>query len=505
MYLPLLAALQSQIAALDKVPTERQLSVFKSALIPILNDEMTAVTPQVTRVARLVSDSRISIPSFIEEVRHMIQTTKPLLRRANDHGVNQSRPRVLCLTEFGAEAEPLCMALRASGFDVQYLADISYLSEQIQHVAPQPLAVIGALDLIRQGDALQIAASAIEQRNTSGGSELTWVICSSEPPDFDLRMRALKLGQVRLHETTGDHKQVITFLRELHLQSSITGFKVLLVEDSMTDAYRATKFMEEEGMIVLHIPEPSMALEAKRSFKPDIVVTDFHMPGTNGGELAAVLRQDIGCTIPILILSSEEDQDHQLAAVSKGADGFVLKPIRRGSFVNAVRSLVTRSRLVETRMHRDSLTNLRNHGQIIDAVRSALRSDHASYYALIDVDHFKAVNDTYGHQVGDEVLIRLGEILESSVRDTDVAGRVGGEEFGVLLTDTNESDAIRVIERIREAFSLCAFTPDHSGSFSCTLSAGLSQVKGSVSETITVADDRLYSAKRNGRNQLIHS
>ncbi|WP_163120473.1 response regulator, partial [Acinetobacter pittii] len=103
----------------------------------------------------------------------------------------------------------------------------------------------------------------------------------------------------------------------------IEGYRVLLLDDSRTDAYLARKFLTEEGLIVEHIQHPSQVLEALSRFRPDVLVTDFHMPEANGDVVASIIRQDRDATIPIIFLSRESNAEKQLLALSRGADGFV--------------------------------------------------------------------------------------------------------------------------------------------------------------------------------------
>lgn len=159
-----------------------------------------------------------------------------------------------------------------------------------------------------------------------------------------------------------------------------------------------------------------------------MVVTDFHMPGVNGDQVASVIRQDQEATMPIVFLSSERNAETQLLALSKGGDAFVQKPLKRGAFITALKALISRSKAAETRMRRDPLTGLLNHGQFLTSASRlcASQSETSASLVMLDIDHFKSVNDTFGHPVGDRVIVGLAEILAENLRTTDVVGRMGG-------------------------------------------------------------------------------
>jgi diguanylate cyclase (GGDEF)-like protein len=194
--------------------------------------------------------------------------------------------------------------------------------------------------------------------------------------------------------------------------------------------------------------------------------------------------------------------------MSLGGDDFLTKPIRPEHLVSSVSSRIERSRLLRSFMVRDSLTGLLNHTAIKDQlereVARAKRQGMPLSFAMIDIDRFKRVNDTYGHPVGDRVIKSLSRLLKQRLRANDVVGRYGGEEFAVIMVDTDGSAALKVLEGIREAFSCLRQVAD-GNEFFVTFSGGVADV-ADFDDAIKLgdsADKALYEAKHAGRNRLV--
>ncbi|MCW5624336.1 MAG: GGDEF domain-containing protein, partial [Burkholderiales bacterium] len=169
---------------------------------------------------------------------------------------------------------------------------------------------------------------------------------------------------------------------------------------------------------------------------------------------------------------------------------------------------VERFRTLSGLMQQDSLTGLLNHSRLqqfleIEALR-AIRQYHALAFAMIDLDHFKQVNDQYGHPVGDRVLKNLSRFLRQNLRKSDVVGRYGGEEFAVILTDTDGPAALAVLDKLCADFAKLEHDSE-KGRFTVTFSAGVATMAGlkSPRELVLAADRALYEAKRGGRNRVV--
>jgi diguanylate cyclase (GGDEF)-like protein len=235
---------------------------------------------------------------------------------------------------------------------------------------------------------------------------------------------------------------------------------------------------------------------------------DVQMPEVDGIELARVIRQTRRhLSLPIVFLSAEQDTARQLLARKLGGDDFIPKPVDLDRLVTLVRLRAERARSLRAVMESDSLTGLLNHARFKERLalemERARREGKELSLAIIDLDHFKSVNDTHGHLVGDRVIRGLARSLQKHLRRTDVIGRYGGEEFAALLPSTAPEQAANRMSQIRERFAVTPFDGAHRP-FSVTFSAG---VAGSLQHEgpealISAADAALYAAKRAGRNRV---
>jgi diguanylate cyclase (GGDEF)-like protein len=209
-----------------------------------------------------------------------------------------------------------------------------------------------------------------------------------------------------------------------------------------------------------------------------------------------------------VFLSAETSLDKQLSAMSLGGDDFLIKPIQAEHLIRAVSSRAQRSRVLRSFMVRDSLTGLLNHTrtkeQLDFEVARARRQNGALSFAMIDIDHFKSVNDTYGHPVGDRVIKSLSRLLQQRLRKTDVIGRYGGEEFAVILPNTDGPSAVKVFDVIREGFAQIRQRAERE-EFGVTFSCGVAPfpVYANSAALSVAADKALYQAKQGGRNRMM--
>jgi diguanylate cyclase (GGDEF)-like protein len=286
-------------------------------------------------------------------------------------------------------------------------------------------------------------------------------------------------------------------------------FRVVIAEDDgpLSSFYQAT--LEHAGMETRVIRRPSTLLDTLSGFDPDIILMDLYMPECTGLDLAQIVRQfPAYTTIPILFLSTESRLDLQLRARHLGADDFLPKPLQPGQLISAVTSRANRYRELKKLTDRDSLTGLLNHTNILRNLERELsvasRTESPVSFAMIDIDHFKSVNDTYGHAVGDQVILRVTHLVRNRLRRVDYVGRYGGEEFAVVMPNTDAVAAKEVMDKLREA----AHEVEHEcekGAFRVTFSCGIGTYPAfkTVLDMTQAADDALYRAKRGGRNQVV--
>lgn len=331
----------------------------------------------------------------------------------------------------------------------------------------------------------------------------------SASDDVQYRLDAVRTGGVGYFVKPFEIGPLIEALDVATHRSEPAPYRVLIVDDSESTAEFHADILRKAGMQVINCSNPLNAPALIHEQNPELILLDMYMPECNGDELALLLRQNpatIG--LPIVFLSVEESFDRQLLALHFGGDDFLKKPIEAHHLVWAVMARIDRYRKMRALMVRDGLTGLFNHSSLMEQLgresARATRQGQTLSFAMLDLDHFKSVNDTHGHAAGDRVLKSFARLLTQRLRRTDIIGRYGGEEFAVIFPDTAPSVAAEIIDGIRETFgSLTHFAP--GAAFRVSFSGGVAAQPPCISlaELSGKADQLLYEAKRNGRNRVV--
>ncbi len=339
-------------------------------------------------------------------------------------------------------------------------------------------------------------------------AHLPLVLCSSQTGFAD-RLNAVRHGATAFIAKPFELEHLVERITALEENDYERPYRVVIAEDDgpLASFYQAT--LEHAGMETRVVRRPSRLLDTLSGFDPDIIVMDLYMPECTGLDLAQIVRQvPAYTTIPILFLSTESRLDLQLRARHLGADDFLPKPLQPGQLISAVTSRANRYRELKKLTDRDSLTGLLNHSNILRNLERELsvagRTQSPVSFAMIDIDHFKSVNDTYGHVVGDQVILRVTHLIRNRLRRVDYIGRYGGEEFAVVMPNTDAATAKEVMDKLRQAAQDIEHDSEQ-GNFRVTFSSGIATYPAfkNVLDLTQAADDALYKAKRGGRNQVV--
>jgi diguanylate cyclase (GGDEF)-like protein len=351
-------------------------------------------------------------------------------------------------------------------------------------------------------DTFQIAAYELSRRNIP-------MVFVNGSGSLAARLQAVRMGAQAYLTDTSDAATLTDTLDRMALLKRRQAYRVLIVEDTVEMAQSYAIFLQQADMVTETVTDPLKTLDAIVEFNPELVLMDMYMPHCSGRELAAVIRQqDAYASLPIVFLSGESDIQTQLAAMSLGGDDFLTKPITPAHLVAAVSIRAERYRKLRSLVEKDSLTGLLNHTKIEERlnieIARAQRNHTRLTYAILDIDHFKSVNDTYGHVVGDKVIKSLAHLLQQTLRKTDVIGRYGGEEFVVILDNTDATTGVAVMDKIRKKFA----TLEHcvgATRFKTTFSCGVAEYPQFLERDILheAADKALYRAKNAGRNRVL--
>lgn len=340
------------------------------------------------------------------------------------------------------------------------------------------------------------------------GGGIKW-FCMSAQGDFSLRLKAVRSGAQGFFISPLTVNVLVDAVDPLAYATKDEPYRVLILDDSLTVLTSIQRTLEQFPNINLRtLRTPQHILETLLDYSPDVLLLDFHMEGCNGLEVAKIIRQNKAFeSIPIVFLTSETSEEIQLEAMRHGGDDFLTKPISQAQLVNTVVSKAERYRGLRKLMVEDSLTGLYNHVKTKTLLQQALllgeRQNVAVSYAILDIDHFKRVNDNYGHTVGDKVLKTLARYLKQHVRKADIVGRYGGEEFVIVFFGSSAEQAQEKLEEIRDSFSKIYHAYDE-GIFSVSFSAGIAEYPdySNMMELVVAADEAMYHSKRQGRNRI---
>ena len=287
--------------------------------------------------------------------------------------------------------------------------------------------------------------------------------------------------------------------------------QVLIVDDSKT--YRLT-LRESMQKIHLNILEAKDGVEAlavlERNPNISLILTDYEMPNLNGLDLTIKIRERYNKDqISIIAISSISEQDTITKFLRFGANDFIHKPFSHNEIVTRVNSNLETIDLfsqIKDMANKDFLTGMFNRRYFFDSGSSIFhknkRKKSSIAVAMIDIDKFKNINDTYGHDVGDDAIKEVSKILQSNLRASDLIARFGGEEFCIVLEEITSEHVEYIFENIRNAFEHNNFT-SYGHEISYTVSIGVCYgLKDSLDLMVKASDEALYDAKANGRNQV---
>jgi len=299
-----------------------------------------------------------------------------------------------------------------------------------------------------------------------------------------------------------------------------TNFKVLVADDSAVYRKLVEQSLSEEDCSVLFATRGPEAIEIFERERPALVITDWMMPDLTGVELCERIRNGSRSSYTyIIIVTSHAEKDMVVRGLSAGADDYLAKPFDRDELLARVRvgrrlidlhrQLEAKNQLLEQLALTDALTGLPNRRAIDEwasrQLSGAARHNFPFWVVMIDLDHFKGVNDRFGHEAGDKVLKSFAETLKANTRSSNISGRIGGEEFLLVVTHADEGGIKIYIERVRKQFEVKRFCFGGTDAY-FTASFGAAGILGgpapAFDQLVSRADAALYRAKQLGRNRL---
>jgi diguanylate cyclase (GGDEF)-like protein len=344
----------------------------------------------------------------------------------------------------------------------------------------------------------------------AAAESLPILILSPLSPFLD-KVEAIHCGADGYFEKPVDWEALMRRLQHLLERNRPESARILSVEDDPHQSAFVSAVLKSAGYEVQVCDDPTRFDADLVAFKPDLVLMDIMLPGITGYDLVRYLRQDERhAALPVIFLTTDGQLQARIETAKVGGDDHLLKPVPPPLLLSAVAARLERSRFLKSLLDRDGLTRLLTHTAFLERARAALAQKQRhpgkqSAWVMIDLDHFKAVNDKYGHPVGDRVLGALAALLRRRLRQADTIGRYGGEEFAVLIEDLPEADTERLISRLLEEFAALEHGVTGGGSFHCTFSAGVAMLDETMDldDWKKAADDALYAAKAAGRRRVV--
>jgi two-component system, cell cycle response regulator len=293
---------------------------------------------------------------------------------------------------------------------------------------------------------------------------------------------------------------------------------ILAIDDSPDVHDLLAVRLKPEGVQLHRALSAHEGLDSAASVRPDLILLDVDMPEMSGLEVCQQLKASPATSsIPVIFLTGASNVNTKVQGFDVGAIDYVTKPFEPAELRARVRAALRMKRyqdLLATRANLDALTGLWNRGyfdqRLGEEIAAAARYGRIVSLVMLDVDHFKRINDTHGHPFGDRVLQAIGDCLIENSRTTDVACRYGGEEFAVILTETDRDGAMLGAERLRQGIRALPFTQKSNpvvvtASFGVCCSVDLDPALLSPDTIKKGADDALYRSKQEGRDRVTAS
>ena len=509
------SGLQSWRQSLDEV----ELAEFHRTAHSLTGAGATFGCEELSKVARILEQQLVSteLARELDVVETLLQQVSQAMQQARQEQVKeefetplmavpQDTPggRVVYLLEDEAESRKnLAVQLGHFGYKAELFATASELATATRK--QRPAAIIADIVLVEGGLA---GIDVVKAINAEQAVQVP-VIFISARDDFEARLESVRAGGRAYFKKPISIESLVDMVDELTSVEEVQPYRILIVDDSESQALYYAGLLGQAGMETEVVTEPGKVLDAIKEFSPELVLMDMYMPYCSGVELAAVIRQQPSYLgLPIVFLSAETDRSIQLDAMSMGGDDFLSKPIKPVNLIKSVSIRAERYRGLGSRMSQDSLTGLLNHRRIMEALSREMsrvqRHGGSLSFAMLDIDHFKLVNDNHGHAVGDRVIKALARLLKQRLRNTDHIGRYGGEEFAVIMPETSLAKAVKVMNEVRQSFAELLHSAGEQ-TITVTLSAGLAAAPAisNAAELREAADQMLYQAKHKGRNQVV--
>lgn len=336
------------------------------------------------------------------------------------------------------------------------------------------------------------------------------VLVFSVRDDFSDRLAVARRGRYQFISKSTPLPQVLQTIEEILQIHALPEVRVLAVDDDPLVLARLEQCLPQWGIHLITLQDPWRIWQSLESIVPDLLIMDIDMPEVSGIEVCRVIRADNAWSgLPILFLTTHRDTATILQLYDAGADDYVAKPFTEPELITRIFNRLERNRLLRNLAETDPLTGIANRHRATKALNRFLdlaqRQEQPLCLAVIDLDRFKQINDSYGHEVGDRVLKRIAGILQQHLRSDDVVARWGGEEFLVGMYGMTQDQALERLNQVLEVVRQETFAQITSDLLHLTFSAGIAVMPEHGSDLQSLyraADAAMYRAKAEGRDRI---
>ncbi len=464
-------------------------------------------SPVASDICQAISKHYSIIIAFFDEELNLadamqgLAVTQGLQRKS----IRYKESHILVIDRSTDAAGSLATLLESRGYTISACSEHEAALSTAGRIRP----VIVIIDIMSGDDTASSFAMASDIEQLLGYKP--GLVFTGADDDFELRMQAAR-QQADAFFTKPVNVHAMSSALDVLLESYVgCQGRILIVEDDDDQAGYYRSLVTGMGAVGRVVSEPSTLLEVTIDFQPELILMDIDLPNYDGFELTRMLRNHEGYfNIPVVFLTHLDDPNLHHKALQHGADDYLLKSDDENVLINSLLDRISRYRRTKNMVMFDSLTGALNRGAFIERVSeeyAALkRRGESASMAMVDVDHFKEINDTYGHVTGDVVLRRIVDFFRLRLRRSDVIGRYAGDEFIILLPGTGIEAARKLLDDIRGNLAEQEVKVDHS-SVRVSLSIGVvavdPQQSFSLDEVVAAADKRLYTAKIKGRDQVV--
>lgn len=469
----------------------------ESAIVPLVRNGEPPPRPLLARWRELVS----TVAAALEAPG--TATPPAVLDRV------EARPRsfdVLIVEDDEELAELLGAALGAEGIITRICVTKACAILHLEERMPDAMIV----DLmLPDGSGYDVVEALRERASSEEGAPAAGagVIVISAANDFVDKLRAIRCGADAFVGKPLDVQALVRRVMTFRARKERPPRRVLAVEDDPTQALLIRRVLGNAGYEVAICSDPSRFDATLLDFSPDLLLMDVHLADTDvsGYELVRYVRQNENfAAMPVIFVTGDRERSAMLESTASGADLLVTKPVDWQLLLTQIASRLDRATALRDVAENDPLTGVLTRGAFVTRVTQRAENDRRARegdaaFVLLDLDRFKEVNDTHGHAAGDRVLAAFGSLLRRSLRQRDMVGRYGGEEFALLLEGASVPDGVRLVERLLDEFA----GMEHGSAGKVTFSAGVTALTRSFEATFRCADAALYEAKRSGRARVV--